>query len=241
MKNLFNLLSIMMISNFTIAQSYKIEYEERANINNQLKNVTDPETRKRVSAYLSKATTFYLYYKNGESLYIEEKEKNTQNEDLNIQNQSSKKIEIGKNGGGIYKNFKTREYLHEADVLGKELLVVDKLNKIEWKLLDGEKTIGNYKCKNAETTINNEVISAWYTDEVALQDGPKDFYGLPGLIMELIAEKKTYHAIKITETNSNLDIKKPTEGSKVSKSEYLKIVEEKINELKRGVGNSLRN
>lgn len=241
MKNLFNLLSIMMISNFTIAQSYKIEYEERANINNQLKNVTDPETRKRVSAYLSKATTFYLYYKNGESLYIEEKEKIAQNEDLNIQNQSSKKIEIGKNGGGIYKNFKTKEYLHEADVLGKELLVVDKLNKIEWKLFGEEKTIGNYKCKNAIATINNEEITAWFTDEVALQDGPKDFYGLPGLIMELIAEKKTYHAIKITETNSNLDIKKPKEGTKVSKSEYLKIVEEKINELKRGVGNSLRN
>ena len=42
-------------------------------------------------------------------------------------------------------------------------------------------------------------------------------------------------------TNSNLNIKKPTEGTKVSKSEYIKIVEEKINELKRGVGNSLRN
>lgn len=240
MKNLFNLLSIMMISNFTIAQSYKIEYEERANINNQLKNVTDPETRKRVSAYLSKATTFYLYYKNGESLYIEEKEKIAQNEDLNIQNQSSKKIEIGKNGGGIYKNFKTKEYLHEADVLGKELLVVDKLNKIQWKLLGEEKTIGNYKCKNAVATINNEEITAWFTDEVALQDGPKDFYGLPGLIMELIAEKRHTMQSKLPKQTLILILKNQQRNQSIQ-IRISKNCRRKINELKRGVGNSLRN
>ena len=56
MNKILTIFSLMVISNLSFAQSYTIEYEERANIENQLKNVTDPETRKRVSAHLSKAT-----------------------------------------------------------------------------------------------------------------------------------------------------------------------------------------
>lgn len=241
MNKILKTLTVMVISNFSFAQSYTIEYEERANIENQLKHVSDPETRKRVSAHLSKATTFFLYYENGESLYIQEKEAKIENQDLTLEKDKSKKIEIGKNGGGIYKNFKNKEYLHEADVLGKQLLVTDKLEKINWEFLNEEKKIGTINCKKAKATINNEEIIAWYNDDVAIQDGPKDFYGLPGLIIEVIAEKKTYHAINLKKNKDKLEIKKPTEGAKVSKADYLKILDEKINELKRGIGNSLRN
>lgn len=241
MNKILKTLSVMALSNFSFAQSYTIEYEERANIENQLKHVSDPETRKRVSAHLSKATTFFLYYENGESLYIQEKEDKIENQDLTLEKDKNKKIEIGKNGGGIYKNFKSKEYLHEADVLGKQLLVTDKLEKINWEFLNEEKKIGTINCKKAKATINNEEIIAWYNDDVAIQDGPKDFYGLPGLIIEVIAEKKTYHAINLKKNKDKLEIKKPTEGAKVSKADYLKILDEKINELKRGIGNSLRN
>ena len=241
MNKMFKILSIMIISNFSFAQSYIVKYEERANIENQLKHVTDPEIRKRVSAHLSKATTFFLYYENGESLYIQEKENNIEKEDLNLDKEKTKKIEIGKNGGGIYKNFKTKEYFHEADVLGKQLLVSDKLEVINWEFLDEEKKIGSINCKKAKATINNEEVIAWFNDELTIQDGPEDYYGLPGLIIELIAEKKTYHVINIKKNKDKLEIKKPSKGTKVSKVEYLKILDEKINELKRGIGNSLRN
>lgn len=241
MKKLLILTFLIIYSKLSIAQSLSIEYEERANIENQLKHVSDPETRKRVSAHLSKANTFYLYYKNGESLYLQEKTTSVSNEDLSLDKEKSKKIEIGKNGGGMYKNFKTNEFLHEADVLGKELLVIDKLEKIQWTILEEEKMLGNFKCKKAKAFINNEEITAWFSDEIAIQDGPKDYYGLPGLIIELIAEKKTYHAIKINESQGDLNINRPSNGSKISKKEYFKILEEKINELKMGLGNSLRN
>lgn len=241
MNKILKILGIMVISNFSFAQSYTIEYEERANIENQLKNVTDPETRKRVSAYLSKPTTFYLYYDDGESIYIQEKENKAENPELSLDKEKTKKVEIGKNGGGIYKNFKTNKYLHEADILGKQLLVTDKLEKINWELINEEKKIGTLNCTKAKATINGEEIIAWYNDDLAIQDGPMDFYGLPGLVVEVIAEKKTYHAINIKKNNDKLEIKKPTKGTKVSKAEYQKILDEKINELKRGIGNSLRN
>lgn len=232
MSKILKIFSVLAISNFSFAQSYTVEYEERANIENQLKNVTDPETRKRVTEHLSKATTFFLYHENGESLYIQEKKGKIDKQDSNFEKDEDGKIEIGKNGGGIYKNFKNMEYLHQADVLGKQLLVSDKLEKIVWEFIDEEKKIGAINCKKAKATINNEEIYAWYNVDLAIQDGPKDFYGLPGLIIELISKKKTYHAISFKTNKDKLELKKPTEGTKVSKKEYLKIVDEKINEIK---------
>jgi GLPGLI family protein len=228
------LIFLLVIGTNSYTQSYTIEYEVKANIENQLKNVTDPETRKRVTAYLSKPNTFYLYYNNGESIFIQEKEKKDSSEELSLRDDKNKRLEIGKNNGGVYKNYKTGEYLQEVDVVGKRLLVVDKLEKYEWLLIDEGKKIGDFNCKKATATINNEQITAWYTEDIALQEGPKDYYGLPGLIVELIAEKKTYMAIKIIENKAQISIAKPSNGTVVNKKEYRKILDDKLNELKRG-------
>lgn len=240
MKNYFFIVATMICLNAN-AQSVIIRYEERANIENQLKNVTDPETRKRVSAHLSKPTNYLLYYDNGVSFYIAEPESD-KNEELNLKdNDQAKKVEIGKGSGGVYKNYKTNEYLHEADVLGKKFLVTDQLAKYGWNITTDEKTIGLYKVKKATAKINGEDVTAWYTTDLPIQDGPKDYYGLPGLIIELTAEKKTYQAVKVMTNKSKLTINKPSKGEKVSKEKYNKILTEKINELKKGIGNSLVN
>jgi GLPGLI family protein len=223
------------------AQSYTIEYEEKANIENQLKNVTDPEIRKRVSQYLSKPNTFYLYYYNGESIYIKEKVKQDSTEELSVRDDKEKRIEIGKYNGGIYKNHVTQDYLHEADVLGKSLLVVDKLEKYSWQLKDEQKKVGNYNCKKATALIKETEVTAWYTEELPLQEGPADFCGLPGLIIELVAEKKVYAAVNITENKDIVSITKPSKGKVVTKKEYQQILEDKINELKNGMGQPPRN
>ncbi|MFD2286455.1 GLPGLI family protein [Pedobacter petrophilus] len=240
MKNYFFILAAMICFNAN-AQSVIIRYEERANIENQLKNVTDPETRKRVSAHLSKPTNYLLYYDNGVSFYIAEPESD-KNEELSLKdNDQAKKVEIGKNSGGLYKNQKTNEYLHEADILGKKFLVIDQLVKYNWTITTEGKSIGTYKVKKATAKINGENITAWYTTDLPIQDGPKDYYGLPGLIIEVIGEKKTYQAVKVINNKSGLTINKPSKGEKVNKEKYNKILNEKINELKQGIGNSLGN
>lgn len=220
-------------------QSLTIQYEERANIENQLKNVTDPETRKRVSAHLSKASNYLLYYEDGTSLYFQElKKDNTRNLNL-LEDTETKKVEIGKDAGGVYKNHNTKEYLHEADLLGKKFLVMDELKKYDWELVEEYKTIGTYQVRKATAIINGEDVIAWYTLDIPIQDGPKDYYGLPGLIIELIGEKKTYHAVKVSKNKSKISITKPTKGQKINRENYNKTLNEKLNELKQGIGNSL--
>ncbi|MPT35056.1 MAG: hypothetical protein E2604_08190, partial [Flavobacterium sp.] len=122
---IFILLTSIGMNQTITAQTSKITYEEQANIENQLKNVTDPATRERVSKYLSQVKTFTLYYKDGISLYNEQNANDTSEKDsgLNESNSKFKTVNIGKKNGGIYKNQKTNEYLQEADLLGKAFLV----------------------------------------------------------------------------------------------------------------------
>ena len=60
---------------------------------------------------------------------------------------------------------------------------------MNWKLYDEETEILGYKCKKAITTkrIMNKTqnIVAWYCEEITINDGPMDFSGLPGFIMQI--------------------------------------------------------
>lgn len=239
MKNLIVFFISLILYNNMNAQSYQIKYEEKANIKNQLKNVTDEETRKRVTAHLSKSTLFDLYYLDGESLYIQTTAKSQENKELEVSGETTKKIEIGRDGGGIYKNHKSVSYLKEANILGKEFLVVDKLEKYTWEITNEEKVIGSYKCTKATTQVNGDIVEAWFTDIIAIPDGPADFFGLPGLIIELTTLKKTIHALEISENKSVKTIIKPSKGKQINRIEYQKILDQRINELKSGNGSSI--
>ena len=57
-----------------------------------------------------------------------------------------------------------------------------------WEIMDETKKILGYKCRKA--IINNyskakPKIIAWFTEEIPVSYGPINFYGLPGLILEL--------------------------------------------------------
>ncbi|WP_026999522.1 GLPGLI family protein [Eisenibacter elegans] len=81
-------------------------------------------------------------------------------------------------------------------------------------------------------------FATWYSEALDIPDGPRDFYGLPGLIMELVFDKRTFQAIAISPNDGNMDIQKPTKGAQVSKTEYLAIVEEEIKAMKKDLGGS---
>lgn len=237
---IFILLISISMTTITNAQTNKITYEEQANIENQLKNVTDPATRERVSKYLSQVKVFTLYYKDGISFYSEQDDAAKEEKDngLSEGNSKFKTVNVGKKSGGIYKNQKTNEYLQEADLLGKAFLVSDKLDKIKWQLVNETKKIGEFNCKKATAVVNGENVTAWYTSSLPINDGPKEYWGLPGLIIDLITPTKMYHAVSVTSVKQ-YDFTKPSKGQKVTKADYIKDRNEKVDQLKRGMGNVL--
>ncbi|QBJ88106.1 GLPGLI family protein [Chryseobacterium gleum] len=64
--------------------------------------------------------------------------------------------------------------------------------EFHWKIIDEKKKIGNYNCQKAEVKYGGRNWTAWFTNEIPLQQGPYVFYGLPGLIVKISDEKFDY-------------------------------------------------
>lgn len=54
---------------------------------------------------------------------------------------------------------------------------------IEWTLTDEEKTINGLKCFKAKAKEREWMITAWYTKEIPVSNGPSIYQGLPGLVI----------------------------------------------------------
>lgn len=80
-------------------------------------------------------------------------------------------------------------------------------------------------------------IIAWYTPQIPIQNGPDEYWGLPGLILELKSGKTTMLCSKIVlNPKKEIDITIPSKGKPVSRDEYKKIVMDKVNEMREMYG-----
>jgi GLPGLI family protein len=86
-------------------------------------------------------------------------------------------------------------------------------------------------------------IVAWYTPMIPVNQGPADFWGLPGLILEVSAGNVTILCSKIVmNPEEKTEIEAPDKGQVVTKQEYNTIITEKMEEMRnsRGRNNSRR-
>jgi len=79
----------------------------------------------------------------------------------------------------------------------------------------------------------NVNITAWYTPEIPVAQGPENYWGLPGLILEVNDEKTTILCSKIVlNPKEKTAIKAPTNGKVISQKEYDETVVKKMEELR---------
>ncbi|WP_296638404.1 GLPGLI family protein [Polaribacter sp.] len=84
--------------------------------------------------------------------------------------------------------------------------------------------------KAAEKILN---VTAWYTPQIPVSSGPESYWGLPGLILELNADRTTMLCTEIVINPSEpITIEKPKKGTKVTREKYNKIIKQKTEELK---------
>lgn len=122
--------------------------------------------------------------------------------------------------GFYYKNFATSNYQVYFQQNNNEVYVSDNLPTYVWKIENESKTISGYNCKKATTNKNilnkSQYITAWYCEDISINDGPMDFNGLPGFIIQIEIDDKTilkFEKIKII-TNSTTEIVLPEIASK---------------------------
>ena len=75
-------------------------------------------------------------------------------------------------------------------------------------------------------------ITAWYTPEIPVNQGPEGYWGLPGLILEVSDGKTVILCSKVVmNTKEKADIKAPKAGKEVTQKEYDEIVMAKMKEM----------
>jgi GLPGLI family protein len=165
--------------------------------------------------------------------------------------------------GDYYKNIQTKTSTKENEFSGKNFLIKDNLITYEWKMEQESKMIGQYLCFKATTVVerpvrsdnfrfgrrnNNEeekkeepkeevmelvIVTAWYTLDVPVGHGPGDYWGLPGLILEINDGNMQILCAKIVmNPKEKAEIRAPKKGKVVTQKEYDKIFEEKTKEMR---------
>ncbi len=76
------------------------------------------------------------------------------------------------------------------------------------------------------------VVTAWYAMEIPVSHGPDDFWGLPGLILEVSYGNTNILCTKIVmNPKEKATIAEPSKGKEVSQKEYDEIIAEKMKEM----------
>ena len=202
------------------------------------------------------------------------KEESVFNEEDKLDAMSGATDSWGKNfsQGEQYKNIKENALIQSQEFYGKQFLVKDKLQTIEWKMGTESKQIGQYLCFKAtasvptteltwydfswsnlapptvkesdstnvqpkELEIKMTQVEAWYTPQIPVSHGPGEYWGLPGLILEVSAGNTTMLCSKIVmNPEEKIKIEAPDKGKEITKSEYQATVQGKMLEMRNNRG-----
>ncbi|MBL4664219.1 MAG: GLPGLI family protein [Flavobacteriaceae bacterium] len=85
-----------------------------------------------------------------------------------------------------------------------------------------------------EIEVPKEIlVTAWFTPQIPVKNGPGEYAGLPGLILEMNIDRTTILCSKIVINPKEADkIEAPDKGKEVSREEYNKIIKEKMDEMR---------
>jgi GLPGLI family protein len=217
------------------------------------------QIKERMKSQLEK--TYILNFNKEESLFYEEDK---------LDAMSGATNSWGKNfaAGESYKNVKTNTQIQDQEFYGKQFLVKDNLQPIQWTMGKESKQIGNYMCFKATAIIPTKeltwytfswnelrdmernqkikdsllaigeepkeeepmtMVEAWYTPQIPVSHGPLEYWGLPGLILEVSAGNTTMLCSKITlNPKEKIKIEAPSKGKEITKKEYKETIISKM-------------
>jgi GLPGLI family protein len=249
--------SILLLASKLNAQEFQgiATYKTKRQVDIKLDSTKiESAMQKQIKAMLKKQfeKTYTLTFNREESIYEEE-------ESLSAPTPGGMMIMSGSTDGGdiMYKNTKSKTYTNENEFFGKVFLIQDDLEPIKWELGSETKNIGVYTCFKAtitkevevfksnmtingekkddevksEPTMKTQVTTAWYTTQIPVNTGPGNYFGLPGLILEINDGSITIICSKVVlNPEKKIVIEEPKNGKKVSQSEFDTITAKKIKE-----------
>jgi GLPGLI family protein len=245
---------IINAQNFTGKAIYKTSIKSSFSFGDDKNSTMSDDVKKQLQARLQKMNqkTFILNFDQKTSSYKEETTLDVPKPQVGGGNIVMMSFGGSGNTSVYFKNIKEKRFTNQTEIMGKRFLVKDKLPEYKWKLSSETKNIGNYTCYKATFTeevenINmtfengeakeekkkeNSITTAWYTVQIPLSNGPGDYQGLPGLILEINDGKKIIVCTEIIlNPFKKITIEEPKKGKVVSQKKFTKIEKQKSGEM----------
>ena len=239
---------------YTVKNTVKIDLGNR-----QIPEAQKAMIQERINSMST--NNFVLSFNKNSSLYVEE-EKLEQDQDNGIiaQRMGMLKMILNQGSNGkLYKNSSNNTYKNQTELYGKLFLIQDSLKTIDWKITDDVKTIGKHTCFKATAILKNKglptnfspggqqtddskegrkkademiIVTAWFTLDIPVSQGPAMYYGLPGLILEVNAGNTTILCSKIELNKEGETVNPPKKGKKINQEKYDELVKKKAKEIR---------
>ena len=95
------------------------------------------------------------------------------------------------------------------------------------------KTEKKPQAKSNKVAKKTVTVTAWYSPQIPVAQGPGEYWGLPGLILEINEDKTTILCSEIVLNSSGkIEIKAPKKGKKISREDFRKLAAKKMVEMK---------
>lgn len=223
MKKLIYLQFLLLSSISAMSQSLVCNYNVKVDSTYlKEKNINVHEIFYTYTKYLDKLS-YKLTIKDGESHYAVNPDfKKGLDENL-------VKVVQSVGGRGVYYFDKSNDKLLNQKFFFGEIYLIEQ-EKPTWNYTDQTKVIDGIMCFKAFSLkkIDNgkrqftKTTIAWYAPSLPYSFGPMNFIGLPGLIIELQENEAVLYLDKIEFLNSDVKINAPTEGIRMTDSQYEK-------------------
>lgn len=221
-------------------------YKSHRKIDLKMDDEKDAKMQEQIQAQLRKQfqKEYTLTFTKDESIY----KKNEELAAPTPKPSSGIVITVSEGSDVLYKNIKENRYVNKTELYGKLFLIKDTFKDTKWKLVNESKNIGQYTCFKAtfteefetrtfnddgeiENVKENRLVTAWYTPQIPVNNGPQNFQGLPGLILEINDGKLTLVCTKIVmNPKEKFNIKEPTKGKEITQVKFEEIVDKKSKE-----------
>ncbi|MEO6188997.1 MAG: GLPGLI family protein [Saprospiraceae bacterium] len=221
---------IFFLPIFSFSQTSRIDYERKVSWSKiaQSQSYLSKEEKDRISLTWgrdkSEPLPYILLYDNEQAIYTIDKD-----------NLPSQEYNWRREKFIVHTNYVKKRKLDNIELLGKSFLFDEDLPKIKWKILNEIKEVAGYVCMKAETfdSVKNYNVVVWFSSEIPISLGPENYYGLPGLILEV--DKNNGCAIitatKIALNSITTPIKIPKKkGKKTSIKNYNALLSNHIKE-----------
>jgi GLPGLI family protein len=130
----------------------------------------------------------------------------------------------------IHRDFEKEKKTELIEMLGKTYIIEDSLTAPRWKVLNQIKDVNGHVCMLAvtEDTIKKQQIKAWFAHDIPVPAGPEQYFGLPGLIMELEINDGdvvvTTTKVEMKPVGEEINLPKKMKGKKLTYKGYRELL-----------------